>query len=176
TDPAHHRLEPTQSPMLHCDVLHDSVQDRWLLSLRLHHLVMDQVSLELVREELQAIADGRESELAPAPTYRELVHCVRGLDSQAQQAFFREQLADRRSGTLAFGLARTEDHTPPNAVRSHHVRLPHALATRLRRAVREQRSSSATLVHTAWALVLARATQSNDLVFGSVLSGRLSTP
>src|SRR5690606_21935245 len=28
TDPAHHRLEPTQSPMLHCDVLHDSVQDR----------------------------------------------------------------------------------------------------------------------------------------------------
>src|SRR5690606_19859068 len=112
TDPAHHRLEPTQSPMLHCDVLHDSVQDRWLLSLRLHHLVMDQVSLELVREELQAIADGRESELAPAPTYREFVHCVRGLDSQAQQAFFREQLADRRSGTLAFGLARTEDHTP----------------------------------------------------------------
>ncbi|MGC4397012.1 AMP-binding protein, partial [Hydrogenophaga sp. T2] len=170
SDPLTHTLDLAQAPLVRCDVLHDAAHGRWLLALRMHHLVFDQVSFDLVREELDAIVAGREAELPPAPDYRDFVQATRAGLAADHDAFFRQQFAGLDAGTRAFGLDRAE----PGEVRSHRLRLPHAQAARLRRAARQHGCTSATLTHTAWALLLARAAQRSDPVFGTVLSGRLT--
>ena len=47
------------------------------------------------------------------------------------------------------------------------------LADRVRQIARKLKTSVASLIHVAWAHVLAQATGQHDVVFGTVLSGRM---
>ncbi|PKH63825.1 hypothetical protein CXF94_00325, partial [Halomonas sp. Choline-3u-9] len=46
-DPEHHRLNVRRAPMLRAVAAYDAEQNRWLLQLPSHHLVMDHTTLEL---------------------------------------------------------------------------------------------------------------------------------
>ncbi len=51
-NPEHHRLNVRRAPMLRAVAAHDPEQNRWLLQLPSHHLVMDHTTLELLVEEI----------------------------------------------------------------------------------------------------------------------------
>ncbi|WP_229359147.1 non-ribosomal peptide synthetase [Halomonas salipaludis] len=173
-DPDQHCLDVRRAPMLRAVAAHDPEQKRkrWLLQLPSHHLVMDHITLELLVEEIALIQQGREDELPKPLPFRNFVAQARlGVSPEEHEAFFREQLGDIDEPTAPFGLLDARgDGSDIEEVR---VPLATELALQVRQQAKRHSVSTASLFHLAWALVLSKTTGRNDVVFGTVLFGRM---
>ncbi|MET1080990.1 MAG: amino acid adenylation domain-containing protein [Pseudomonas sp.] len=176
-DPRRLRLDVRQAPLLRGFAAFDEAGQRWLLQLLYHHLVMDHISLELLVEEVALLLQGRDQQLPEPVPFRHFVAQARLGSSEAgsggaeHQAFFRQMLGDLDQPTAPFELLEVQG-SGANTVQAKLV-LDTALAARLRRLARGREVSPASLFHLAWAQVLARCSGRDDLVFGTVLFGRL---
>ena len=137
-----------------------------------HHLTSDHESLEVLQEEISAHLLGRESELpAPLPFRNYVAQARLGVSREEHERFFRGLLGDVEEPTAPYGLLDVwgEGHGIGEAW------LPVAgdLGARLRRRARALGVSAASLCHLAWAQVLARLSGRQDVVFGTVLFGRM---
>ncbi|WP_112872345.1 MULTISPECIES: non-ribosomal peptide synthetase, partial [unclassified Photorhabdus] len=170
-DPRHHRLDLNQAPLLHFAIAQED-DGRWSVLQLLHHLIGDHTTLEVMNGEVQAYLAGQEESLpAPAP-FRNLVAQARLGVSQAEHTrFFTDMLAEVDEPTLPFGL--TEVYRDGSQVTEFHRMLPATLNDRLRSQARRLDVSLATLCHLAWAQVLSRTSGREQVVFGTVLFGRM---
>src|SRR6202035_5731888 len=171
-DPRTNRLDISQAPMLRLIVTHDATRERWLLQWWYSHLLADHVMLESIREEVQAYLLEQGDQLpAPLP-FRNLVAQARlGVSRQEHEVFFRKMLGDVDEPTAPFGLLDVQgDGT---GIEEAHLGLDAGLAQRIRAQARRLGVSAASLCHLAWAQVLARISGREDVVFGTVLFGRM---
>ncbi|MGN4225815.1 condensation domain-containing protein, partial [Burkholderia gladioli] len=146
--------------------------DRWLMRIRYHHLVMDHTALEVIQHEVQALLAGQASRLAAPVPFRNYVAQARlGVSRAEHEAFFREQLGDVEEPTLPFGLDAV--HGERDGLGDAHHELDAKLGEQLREHARRLGVSAASLFHLAWAQVVGRASGRDDVVFGTVLFGRL---
>ncbi|KYG03728.1 hypothetical protein BE21_50205 [Sorangium cellulosum] len=168
----HLRLDLGRAPLLRCYAAHDVSTGRWLLSVVFHHIAIDHLALELLVTETWAIEQGRGAELPPPAPFRAFVAEARlGVSEQEHAAFFTKLLGDIDETTAPFGLL--DEKGDGSAVAEATVQLPRALASAIRASARRLGVSPASLVHLAWALVAARTTGRKDVVFGTVLFGRM---
>jgi len=165
-------LDLRKAPLMALDYAEDRQNCRWVGMLRFHHLVNDATSTQVLMAEIQAHLLGQQQQLpAPVP-YRNVVAQARSAERQAgHEAFFRERLADVDEPTLAFGLQ--ERQADRRDTEEADVLLPDALGQLLREQARTLGVSAASLFHLAWAQVLGRVSGRDDVVFGTVLLGRL---
>ncbi|SMC30025.1 Condensation domain-containing protein, partial [Andreprevotia lacus DSM 23236] len=171
-NPRHYRIGLDSAPLLRCHAVEDRSSGRCLLHLNAHHLTVDHTALGLLVEEAALIEQGRAAELPPAIPFRNFVAQARlGSQPEEQEAFFRKMLADIDAPTAPFDLLNVQGDG--SDIREHTQALPQALAQQIRQLARSHGVSAASLLHLAWALVLARATGRSDIVFGTVLLGRL---
>ncbi|OLP46771.1 non-ribosomal peptide synthetase [Rhizobium oryziradicis] len=134
-----------------------------------HHLLMDGwCGSLLVGEMLKAYAG--KSLPVPPPSYRQYVAWRDRQDSAAAQAYWTHALADLPQGGL-FGETKISE-TMPEAIVEIRRSLDAGLATRLAAMARRQRLTLATVLQGAWALLLSRYGAEDDVIFGTVLSGR----
>jgi len=171
-DPGLQPLDIRRAPLLALAGVEDPANRRWLGLLRFHHLVNDATSTTVLLAEIEAHMQGQAQCLAPPVPYRDYVAQVR-LDAREaeHQAFFSSLLGDVDEPTLAFGMQRRHDD-------SHdHERIERPLAPELGQRLRVQARrlgvSPATLFHLAWAQVLGGLSGRDDVIFGTVLLGRL---
>ena len=165
------RIDIRQAPLIRVAIAKDRGEDRWLLTLLNHHLVTDHTTLELVLAEVRALLSGEVNRLPPPIPFRNFVTEVRhGVDRAKQEAFFRAMLGDIDEPTAPLDLV--DVRGDGSAIAEARVRLDSGLAERLRHTVRQHGVTAASLFHLAWALVLARLTGRDDVVFGTVLFGR----
>ncbi|MBW8849102.1 MAG: non-ribosomal peptide synthetase, partial [Burkholderiales bacterium] len=171
-DPRHHRIDVSQAPLLHAHVADDAQHGRWLLCLLSHHLVCDHTTLELLVEEIEALLGGR-AHLLPAPLpFRDFVAQARlGVSQAEHEAFFRAMLGDVQEPSAPFGLLDVQGDG--STITEADVALPAELSRDLRAQARRLGVSAAALFHLAFALMLARTSARSDVVFGTVLFGRL---
>jgi non-ribosomal peptide synthetase component F len=87
------------------------------------------------------------------------------------EAFFRELLGDIDEPTAPFGLLDVEGSD--DTILHARVLLDANLAAGVRAQARRYGVSAASVMHLAWALVLGRITGRTDVVFGTVLFGRM---
>ncbi|XXV18932.1 amino acid adenylation domain-containing protein [Sorangium sp. So ce1182] len=168
----HLRLDLGRAPLLRCYAAHDVSTGRWLLSVVFHHIAIDHLALELLVAETWAIEQGRGAELPPPAPFRAFVAEARlGVSEQDHAAFFTKLLGDIDETTAPFGLL--DEKGDGSAVAEATVQLPRTLASAIRASARRLGVSPASLVHLAWALVAARTTGRKDVVFGTVLFGRM---
>ncbi|WP_324607487.1 non-ribosomal peptide synthetase [Streptomyces sp. NRRL B-1347] len=161
-----------RAPLLRLAVAADPHSARHFLLLRVHHLIEDATSLRIILEELAAHMAGRADELPPAPAYRDFVgHTLHQLAANDAEAYFRRELGDVTEPTTPFQLV--DVHGDGSRVRDLRRSLPPGLTSRLREQAQRLRISPAALFHAAWALVTAATGGRDDVVFGTVLSGRL---
>jgi amino acid adenylation domain-containing protein len=171
-DPRQYRIDVGRAPLLRVYVAYDRAQERWLMVQLLHHLAGDHSALEVMREEIEAHLLGRADRLpAPLP-FRNLVAQARlGVSGEEHEEFFRRLLGDVDEPTVAFGLLDVQgDGTGVNDGR---IILDADLARRIRERARKLGVSAASLCHLAWAQVLARVSGREDVVFGTVVFGRM---
>src|SRR3984885_14262567 len=171
-DPRRCRLDLCQAPLLRAYIAFDQGQDRWLMMQLLHHLLADHTTMEVMQEEIQAHLLGQ-AELLPAPLpFRNLVAQARlGVSKEEHEAFFRKMLADVEEPTTPFGLFDVQ--SDGTGIEEARVALEAELAERVRERARRLGISAASLCHLAWARVLARVSGREDVVFGTVLFGRM---
>ena len=137
------------------------------LVLTLHHILVDGWSMPILARELATLyAGGVLPE--PAPAYRDYLAWLREQDGERALRAWREALAGLPGPTLLRPGAGAD------SVRQEvlTLELPDELSADVRRRARESGVTVNTLVQAAWALVLARMTGRDDVVFGAVVSGR----
>ncbi|MBK5540913.1 non-ribosomal peptide synthase/polyketide synthase [Pseudomonas sp. TH07] len=171
-DARHHRLDLSRAPLIRLAYAQDPAQQRVVVLLMFHHIVLDHTAFDVVRQEMQACLLGQARELGPAMPYRNYVAQARlGVSDEEHEAFFREMLGDIDAPSLPFGLQDVQgDGLAMEEVRH---RLPATLSQGLRRQARLLGVSVASLMHLAWARVLAVASGNQQVVFGTVLVGRM---
>jgi len=171
-DPRHYRLDFTQAPLLRFVYSQDLPNNRWVGILLLHHLVLDHTALAVLVHEMSASLTGSGQSLAAAVPYRNYVAQARsGVDREAHELFFREMLGDIDEPTLAFGLQDVQGDG--RGIEEAHLVLETPLCLRLRQQARHLGVSVASLMHLAWAQVLGQVSGRDEVVFGTVLLGRM---
>jgi amino acid adenylation domain-containing protein len=171
-DPRRARMDVRRAPLVDAHVAYDAPNDRWLLLQRRHHLVSDHTTQDMVRSEIAAFLLGRAAELPPPVPFRSHVARAQlGARVDEHEAYFRHLLGDVTEPTAPFGLL--EVMGDGSGVDEASLRLETELADRLQERARVLGLGVATLCHVAWAQVLARLTGRDDVVFGTVLFGRM---
>ncbi|RMQ45361.1 Amino acid adenylation, partial [Pseudomonas cichorii] len=171
-DARHYRLDLNRAPLLHLACAEDTLQNRWVATLLFHHLALDHTALEVMQMEMQAFLLGTADQLGAAMPYRNYVAQARlGVEPAAHEAFFREMLGDIDEPTLPFGVHDVQGDG--HGIEEARTSLNLQLSSRLRQQARQSGVSAASLVHLAWALVLGKVAATDDVVFGTVLLGRM---
>ncbi|WP_157119363.1 non-ribosomal peptide synthetase, partial [Azohydromonas lata] len=171
-DPGRYRIDVRRAPMIQALAAHDRAGRRWLLQLPSHHLVLDHATLDLLVEEIALVQQGRVHELAEQVPFRRYVAQTRlGVSRAEHEAYFTRMLAGVDEPTAPFGLLDVQgDGT--RVVEGRQV-LDAPLSVQIRRQAQRHGVTAATLFHLAWALVLGKTTGKDDVVFGTVLFGRM---
>jgi len=165
------RLNLQQAPLMQAFISFDAKQQRWLLLLLDHHIVTDHTSQEILLEEVHACLNQQAGQLPRPLPYRNFVGQARLNNSVDHVAFFQSMLGDIDEPTAAFGLLDVQQNG--RDIAESHLNLSADLANAIRSTAQKLAVSPASIFHLAWAQVLSRMSGREDVVFGSVVFGRM---
>ncbi|VUD63690.1 unnamed protein product [Burkholderia pseudomallei] len=167
-----YRMDVSRAPLMHVHAACDGEHERWVARVLFHHLSIDHTTLERVIEEARAIGQGRAEDLPRPVPFRNFVAQARlGVSEADHEAYFRAKLGDIDEPTAPFGLLSVQGDGREIAEAAR--RLKPELSGALRGHARRLGVSAASMMHVAWGLVLSRTTGRQDVVFGTVLFGRM---
>ncbi|QJI28340.1 amino acid adenylation domain-containing protein [Pseudomonas sp. ADAK18] len=171
-DGRHYRLDVTQAPLLRLVYANDPAHQRIVAILLFHHMALDHSALEVVCHEMQACLLGHADTLGHAVPFRNYVaHARLGISEQEHEVFFRQMLGDVNEPTLPFGLQDVQGDG--RGIEEVSLALAPDLSLRLRTQARQLGVSAASLFHLGWAQVLGALAGKEQVVFGTVLMGRM---
>lgn len=158
-----------QAPLMRLTLARVADQ-RYYLLWSTHHLVLDRWCTPIILREVAAMyraaIDGYPATLSPARSFRDYIRWVESRDAEKTGIFWRQLLAGYQGqGRLA---RRVNGSGTERAV----TRIESADWTCLRDACRSRGLTMASLVQGAWALLMNRRCETQDVVFGVVSSGR----
>ena len=107
--PRHYRLDVRSAPLWRLFIAEDVPNHRWVSSTLTHHMVVDHVTLEILQQEIQAIAQGKAAQLPPPLPFRNFVAQTRlRITGEEHEAFFTRMLGDADEPTAPFGLTNVQ--------------------------------------------------------------------
>ena len=166
------RLDLRAAPLMRLTAAANPHGQEWYAVLQVHHILCDHESLDAVFAEVHAFLEGRGPALPVPVPYREHVaNVLRQRTSLNAEAFFRSRLGEIDEPTAPFGLLEVRGEGGP--IEQASINLDPDLAQRLLEQARRRAVSPATVFHACWALVVALTSGRDDVVFGTLLLGRL---
>ncbi|WP_158071992.1 non-ribosomal peptide synthetase, partial [Kitasatospora sp. CB01950] len=168
------RMDLGRAPLLRVAVAAEPGGDGWLALLTIHHLVQDHTSMAVLQSELRAFLSGTDDSLPEPLPFRDFVTQARlGVPREEYERFFTELLGDVEETTAPYGLL--DIHGDGTDAERAQLLLDAGAAARLRTLARSHGVSPATVFHLAWARVLGAVSGRDDVMFGTVLFGRMNS-
>ena len=168
--PDQQRLDLRKAPLMRLQVA-TTQAGRYAL-LQVHHIIDDAVSVSTVVSEVVAHLKGQAHELSqPAPYRAHVALALAYARSNDSAEFFRKKLGDVEEPTAPFGLL--DVRGSGSRMDEAKDTLPSVLTERTRAQARRLGVSVATLAHVAFSLVVAATSARDDVVFGTVVLGRM---
>jgi thioesterase domain-containing protein/acyl carrier protein len=170
-----HPFDLTQAPLLRLDLFR-LADERYRFYCGAHHILFDGWSLAIlvadVLEMYGALMMNRAFS-APKPAgFREYVNWLARQDTAAAERFWRTTLSDFRSATPIGFRRPTQAADAADVYEACSARLSPEDAAPMKEVLRQRQLTLSTLIHAAWALLLARHSGRRDVVFGTTMSGR----
>ncbi|TDD02733.1 hypothetical protein E1294_51070, partial [Nonomuraea diastatica] len=158
------------APVLRVFTAVDPAGGGWRVLVVMHHMLGDNTSFQILLGEVGAVLAGQ-GDLLPVPVpYRNVVaQAVLGVSGAEHEEFFTGMLAGVEEPCAPYGVL----DVIGGGARVASVSVDGEAGARVRELARRSGVSAASVFHLAWALVLARLTGRDDVVFGTVLFGRL---
>ncbi len=173
------------------DLAHAPLMRAWLIRLAPrrhqfvwthHHLLLDGWSVPLLLEDLarlyRSFAEGREPDLRPVPSYRDYLEWLERQDLGAAETYWKRSLEGLRAATSLpmpapdAGTDLRPDDALDDVYSEHREQLSTAATAALETFARRHALTLGTVVRGAWAILVSRYAGEEDVVFGSVVSGR----
>jgi len=171
-NPRRYRINVGQAPWLRIYLAQDRERRCWVMMELLHNLAGDHSTAAVMREEIQAHLLGKEDQLPTPLPFRNLVAQARlGVSRQEHEAFFRELLGEVDEPTAPYGLLDVQG--AGERIKEARLFVEAGLSRRIRNSARKLGVSVASVCHVAWARVLGKISGREDVVFGTVLLGRM---
>jgi mycobactin peptide synthetase MbtF len=144
---------------------------RWRLVVTAHHIVIDGWSLPVFIGEMLTLyrVGGDPGALPPPRLYRDYIGWLAERDSQAGEEVWRRHLAGLPGPTMLSPALGGDGSGLPKRTE---LVLPAAEAEQLASAARSRGVTLNTVMQLAWALIVSRLTDRDDIVFGVTVSGR----
>src|SRR6185369_13459666 len=142
-----------------------------------HHLLLDGWSSALLIREVmrryRELASGaeRRSEEGVARGYEEYVRWLRRQDLEQAERYWREELRGVKNRTY-LSVERSGGETGEGQKQEIYEELSEAETEQVKAGAREARVTVNTIVAGAWALLLARYSQEQEVVYGVTVAGR----
>ena len=164
------RMNLGRAPLMRAHVAAEPGSGRWLVLVQTHHMLEDNRTLAMMLGEVGALLRGEP--LPPSLPFRNFVAQARlGTPREEHERFFTALVGDVTEPTAPFGLLET--HGDGSDAEQTRLELDQDLARRLRERARALGVSPATVFHLVWARALAALSGRDDVVFGTVLFGRM---
>ncbi|WP_343829631.1 non-ribosomal peptide synthetase, partial [Massilia aurea] len=165
------RLNLNRAPLLVPCIAVDPKSSAWYMALLSHHIVCDHMSLELLTSEVRLILQDRRAELSPALPYRNFIAQLSATSQSLHEDYFRTQLGDVDEPSAPFGIFNVQGNGTD--VQEARLTVDPKISQRVRQAARRYGTNGAALFHLAWAQVLGKCCARDDVVFGTLLVGRM---
>ncbi|MDX7986039.1 amino acid adenylation domain-containing protein [Xenorhabdus sp. 12] len=181
-DPAMQRFDMAKAPLQRCFYCYDARQDEWVLLHLLHHITVDHASIEMMQLEIEAqLLSQPLAEVSPLSFRQTMVALFNTANPEEQQAFFADLLQDYEPASAPLGAGNEQEACvlESQALKGNDTiaeawrPLPQPLNDQIRQQAKTHGVSVAAIFHLAWAKVLSCLSGQNDVVFGTVLLGRL---
>jgi amino acid adenylation domain-containing protein/non-ribosomal peptide synthase protein (TIGR01720 family) len=166
----------TRAPLMRWAMLHMGERE-WQFVWSFHHLLLDGWCTTLLLKEFfsyyEAYSRGKQLELARPRPYRDYIGWLQGQDMREAEAYWRSRLAGFTSPTpLGIGAQATALHLSTSTYAEQQIYLAAETTCELEALARQQQVTLNTVVQGAWALLLSRYSQEQDVLFGATVSGR----
>jgi amino acid adenylation domain-containing protein/non-ribosomal peptide synthase protein (TIGR01720 family) len=169
-------FDPATAPLLRCAMLRCDEQ-RYHFVWTFHHLLLDGWSIPILLRELFALYEtgrlGTEARLEKPLPFRDYIAWLRAQDGDAAREYWQRTLSGVTEPTpLALDRSRAGSESAPVLTAAANLLLPADPTERLRTFARSLHLTMSTLSQAAWALLLARSADRDDVLFGMAASGR----
>lgn len=167
-------FDPTRAPLMRLALFTTSGSSHFFVW-SFHHLLLDGWSRILVLRDVlalyEALLRGGAPEPTAAPPFRDYIAWVQRQDAVQAEAFWRTGFAGF-TGPTPLVIDRIATGPAEAGTEIRLCEIPEEDAARLRSFARQSQLTLGTLVQGAWACLLARYSDRDEVVFGSTVSGR----
>ncbi|NJO81278.1 MAG: non-ribosomal peptide synthase/polyketide synthase [Blastochloris sp.] len=166
----------TQAPLMRWTVLRQTATQVTLVW-SFHHLLLDGWSMPLVQQDLlaayMALREGQSVVFPPLRPYRDYIAWLQRQDQDEAARFWQTYLADFTDPTVV-GIDRAPGLQSQTAddVQIQSIAISSEMTAKLEQGSRAAQVTLNVLFQAAWSYLLSRYSGSDDVVFGTTVSGR----
>ncbi|WP_281925870.1 condensation domain-containing protein, partial [Flavobacterium collinsii] len=170
--PGSHWMDISKAPLLELKSADDSENGCYYLIVYQHHLIMDHVGLEKIVSEVMLYLSGNQESLGVPVLYRDFIgHTLHAQSEHDAGSYFRSLFEGIEEPTYPFDLSNILGDGKD--IEESEALLSKALSSELRETCLRLGMTPAVLFHAAYGLVVARCSNKDYAIFGSLFSGRL---
>ncbi|MCR4034163.1 condensation domain-containing protein, partial [Flavobacterium panacis] len=165
-------MDISKAPLLELKSANDADNGSYYLIVYEHHLIIDHVGMEKIISEVMSYLSGNKESLGVPVLYRNFIgHTLHAQSVNNGSSYFKTLFRSIEESTYPFELSNVLGDG--SGIEQAHTVLSKELSTALRKLSVTHTISPAVLFHAAYGLVVARCSNREYAVFGSLFSGRL---
>jgi amino acid adenylation domain-containing protein/non-ribosomal peptide synthase protein (TIGR01720 family)/FkbM family methyltransferase len=165
-----------EAPLMRITLLKTN-NNRYRMVWTFHHLLFDGWSMPVLIQEFLGIYDanahGTKLKVSNIDKFEDYINYIESRDKASEKAYWQKYFTGLEEGTLLpFVQAGTAHNKGVGQYDTVYLNLDKAITSKVQAFTQEQRITVNTLMQGVWAFLLHAYTNSSDIAFGSVVSGR----